>query len=238
MSSLRAETGLCVESDSNPYLAVVFRLAATGSVAAYRRRRTATAAAKYNRVHPLGHPQSHLSFLPSVKYHSVISHFASTIVGLNTFIHITAAVTMPVNSKLLEVLPEGYGYVLLTATGSCFVNMWMAINVGRARKQYKVEYPKMYSEDNNTFNCIQRAHQNTLESYPQFLLLLLLGGFQYPKISAGAGVVYLLGRIAYASGYYTGDPKKRRRGAIPCHISDLVLLGNTISLACHVIGWV
>lgn len=42
-------------------------------------------------------------------------------------------------SKLLECLPCGYGYVVLTATGSVFVNMWLALNVVQARKKFKVE---------------------------------------------------------------------------------------------------
>lgn len=41
-------------------------------------------------------------------------------------------------SKFFETLPEGYGYVVLAGTGSVFVNMWMAINVGRARKKFEV----------------------------------------------------------------------------------------------------
>lgn len=43
-----------------------------------------------------------------------------------------------------------------------------------------------------------------LENYPQFLTLLLLGGLEHPLISAAAGSVWILGRIAYARGYYTG----------------------------------
>jgi len=54
-----------------------------------------------------------------------------------------------------------------------------------------------------------RAHQNTLENYPTFLLLLFLGGLEMPLFSAVAGVIYLAGRVSYAKGYYTGDPKKR-----------------------------
>ena len=47
--------------------------------------------------------------------------------------------TMAVNSKLLEVLPEGYGAVVLVGIGSSLVNMWMARNVGHARKEFSVQ---------------------------------------------------------------------------------------------------
>jgi glutathione S-transferase len=145
--------------------------------------------------------------------------------------------TMPVQSKLLEVLPANYGYVVLTVVGSTFVNLWLYRNVMKARTEYKVEYPDMYSKDSTKFNCIQRAHQNFLEAYPQFLVFLTLGGLQYPRISAGAGVVYLIGRIAYAVGYYTGEPKNRRYGLFG-FVGMLTLLGNTVSFACHQLKWV
>lgn len=47
------------------------------------------------------------------------------------------------------------------------------------------------------FLGVQRGHQNTLENYPQFLLVLGLGSIQYPLISSIGGAIYLLGRIAY-----------------------------------------
>ncbi|KAK2156401.1 hypothetical protein LSH36_214g03052 [Paralvinella palmiformis] len=142
---------------------------------------------------------------------------------------------MVLQSRLYNVLPDGYGYVLLVGTGSVFVNTWMAINVGRARRKYGVEYPKMYSDDSNEFNCIQRAHQNTLENHPTFLFFLLTGGLQYPKCSAVAGLVYVLGRIVYAKGYYSGDPKNKRWGGFG-HLGLLVLMGGTISFATYLLG--
>jgi len=42
-------------------------------------------------------------------------------------------------SKILELLPDGYGYVILTFVDSIFVNMWLAKNVMKARKEYSVE---------------------------------------------------------------------------------------------------
>ena len=47
-------------------------------------------------------------------------------------------------SKFAESLPEGFGYVIFAYVGNEFVNMWMAINVGRARKQYEVEVSTYY----------------------------------------------------------------------------------------------
>lgn len=52
---------------------------------------------------------------------------------------------MPVHSKFFDGLPEGYGYVILVGAGSIFVNMWMAVNVGKARKKYEVEVSFPYT---------------------------------------------------------------------------------------------
>ncbi|KAK7088645.1 glutathione S-transferase 3, mitochondrial-like [Littorina saxatilis] len=147
---------------------------------------------------------------------------------------------MGIMTRIASDLPEGYGYVVLVgAVGNTFVNMWMAINVGRARKRFDIPYPEMYSttDKGKEFNCIQRAHQNTLEGQGTFLTLLFIGGLQYPKITAGVGMMYLASRVAYALGYYTGDPDKRRWGAFG-HIAELVLLGNVISFAAHQLEWV
>lgn len=139
-------------------------------------------------------------------------------------------------SKILELLPEGYGYVMFTFVDSIFINLWLAKNVMKARKEHNVQYPKLYSEDNEKFNCIQRAHQHTLELYPQFLALLFVGGLAHPKLTAAGGCLYLAGRIMYARGYYTGDPAKRTRGHFGM-IGMLVMLGTTICGAFQQLNW-
>eukprot|EP01098_Paradermamoeba_levis_P007629 TRINITY_DN3164_c0_g1_i1.p1 TRINITY_DN3164_c0_g1~~TRINITY_DN3164_c0_g1_i1.p1 ORF type:complete len:163 (-),score=24.00 TRINITY_DN3164_c0_g1_i1:44-472(-) len=114
------------------------------------------------------------------------------------------------------VVSKEYGFVVLTAVSSAFVLLWQGFQVNKARKKYRVEYPTMYADSSNPdqkiFNCIQRAHQNTLENYPQFLMFLFSGGIAHPVIASLAGVVFLAGRVAYSLGYYSGDPSKRQRG--------------------------
>lgn len=81
--------------------------------------------------------------------------------------------------------------------------------MGLARDEYKVPYPQMYSTENMAFNCVQRAHQNTLENYPQFLLALMIGGLEMPYFCTLGGWIWIMGRVCYARGYYTGDPQRR-----------------------------
>lgn len=136
---------------------------------------------------------------------------------------------------VIELSPE-YGYVVEVGVASTFLLLWQGIKVGQMRKKFKVEYPTMYSPDNKLFNCYQRAHQNTLENYPQFLMLLFTGGVQYPTINAVAGLVWIAGRISYSLGYYTGEPSKRMKGGY-AYFGLLTMLGTTVSFALRLLGY-
>jgi len=131
-------------------------------------------------------------------------------------------------------LPSGFGYVVLTGVASMFMLLWKGVQVGKMRKKLKVDYPTMYSPTNDLFNCYQRAHQNTMENYPQFLAVLLLGGLEMPIFTAIGGVVWILGRISYAKGYYTGEPKNRMRGGY-AYLGLLMMLGASIKFGVHLL---
>lgn len=124
-------------------------------------------------------------------------------------------------------IPSDFGYIAFVAVAAFVTVTYLALKVGRARAKYGVKYPTMYSDTSVEFNCIQRAHQNTLENYPMFLVFLLLGGLQLPRLSAVFGLIYLAGRIVYAHGYYTFKPANRNRGAFG-YIGFFGLLINTV----------
>jgi glutathione S-transferase len=109
----------------------------------------------------------------------------------------------------------------------------LTINVGRARAKYKVPVPQMSGEPN--FERVLRVQQNTLEQMVFFLPALWLFSFYVnPLWGAGIGAVWVLGRIAYAWGYYQAA-EKRGVGFAISSISSIVLLlgaiaGITLSL--------
>ncbi|KAL4569155.1 hypothetical protein LXL04_024786 [Taraxacum kok-saghyz] len=128
------------------------------------------------------------------------------------------------------LLPKEYGYVILTIAAYCFLNAYMQIQVGKARKKYGVPYPIMYaaeadSKDYKIYNCVQRGHQNSLEALPIFFVLMVLGGIKRPLICSALGIVYIVSRYFYFSGYSSGDPK----GRLPIgKYNNLAMLGLLI----------
>ncbi|ORY50930.1 membrane-associated proteins in eicosanoid and glutathione metabolism [Rhizoclosmatium globosum] len=132
---------------------------------------------------------------------------------------------------LITLLPE-FGYVIAVGTLSTIFPVILGSQVGAARKRAGVPYPHMYAtqlecaNDKNklVFNCYQRAHQNFLENYPQFLFLLTVSGIKYPVIASVAGVTWVVGRMLYASNYQSGDPSKRNGGVAWIHLASLLTL--------------
>ncbi|KAJ4755654.1 Microsomal glutathione S-transferase 3 [Rhynchospora pubera] len=129
--------------------------------------------------------------------------------------------------------PKEYGYVVMVLVSYAFLNMWMSLQVGSARKKYRVPYPNLYAseernKDANLFNCVQRGHQNSLEFMPLFFALLLVSGMQYPLIVSGLGTLYIIGRFFYFKGYSSGIPDKRIKAGL---MSFLSLFGLMICTA-------
>jgi glutathione S-transferase len=112
-------------------------------------------------------------------------------------------------------------YVLLTAAGSYALSIWLGVRVGAFRRAAKVPHPNHTASPETIasassaqekhalylFNCAQRAHYNFLENYTAALTGMLITGLKYPKLAAGAGALWILGRVAYAVGYTSPSEK-------------------------------
>ncbi|KAI9495147.1 hypothetical protein BDB00DRAFT_254512 [Zychaea mexicana] len=133
------------------------------------------------------------------------------------------------------LVPSEYGYILIVAILSIIQLNVFGIATFTARKRAGVPYPQEYAEkaeaeadfDKHLFNCKQRVHQNTLESFPGFAVLLFSGGLTCPKTTASAGAIYLLSRVFYNHGYSTGTVEKRGHGRFGV-LGTLVMLGTSI----------
>merc|ERR1711997_1100212 len=117
------------------------------------------------------------------------------------------------NMEPLMIDTPAFGYVLLVVVLTWILSFWQGMMVGRARKLYKVEYPAMYSDTEEVFNCYQRVHQNTLERVTVFLVMLIAAGLFNAKMAATFGFIWIAARVIYSIGYYSGIPKNRIVGS-------------------------
>ncbi|VFQ81689.1 unnamed protein product [Cuscuta campestris] len=138
----------------------------------------------------------------------------------------------------VEALPKEYGYVAIVLALYSALNSWMTFQVGKARAKYNVRYPAMYAseEDGNEkgkiFNCVQRAHQNSVENMSVFFMLMMVGGIRHPLVCALLGALYTVARYVYFVRYSSGVPEKRRA---PWYFIVLVTFGLMIStISCGV----
>lgn len=92
------------------------------------------------------------------------------------------------------------------------VYFWTGVMAGWARTKYKVPAPGM--DGPLPFQSAQRVQANTLEQLPLVLApLWLCAIYLGDRWAAAGGLLWCLGRIVYALGYYR-DPSKREAGFI------------------------
>ena len=138
---------------------------------------------------------------------------------MNDTVDMVARLAGLIDTKLPGLLHPAYGYVLIIVFATYILGFIQGNIVGKMRTKYKVELPAMYSDTEPMFNCYQRVHQNTLERIPIFLAMLLIAGLFNSIVAAILGAVWVVGRIIYSIGYYSGVPKNRiAGGAVRSHV--------------------
>lgn len=105
----------------------------------------------------------------------------------------------------------------------------ITINVGRARAKYQVPVPQ--TTGNLDFERVLRVQQNTLEQLALFLpALWLFSVYVSPIWGSVLGTTWIIGRIAYAWGYYQAAEKRLVGFAISSLSSIGLILGSLVGI--------
>jgi glutathione S-transferase len=120
-------------------------------------------------------------------------------------------------------------WVTLAVLGVYF---WTGVMAGWARVKYKVPAPAM--DGPLPFQSALRVQANTLEQLPLVLApLWLCACYLGDAWAAAGGLLWCLGRVLYALGYYR-DPAKREIGFIIGMLAcGALVTGSAIGLLLH-----
>ena len=95
---------------------------------------------------------------------------------------------------------QSHAYVAIVTLLALLLYFWMGLQVGRQRGKCGIAAPAM-TGDPVLERCI-RAHYNTLEWLPIFLPSLWLFALYWnDNVAAILGVIWIGGRVLYATGY-------------------------------------
>lgn len=113
-------------------------------------------------------------------------------------------------------------WVALVTLLALLTYFWMSARTAGARRKSGISPPAMTGDP--TLERVIRAHYNTLEWLPIFLVSLWLFAIYWNElVAAGLGVVWIVGRIMYATSY-VADPAKRGPGFMVQALATGVLL--------------
>lgn len=120
-------------------------------------------------------------------------------------------------------------WVMLVTVLALIMFFVVTINVGRARVKYGVQAPKMSGEP--AFERALRVQQNTLEQLVPFLpALWIFATVVSYTYAAALGMVWVIGRILYAWGYYQAAEKRGLGFAVSFMTSSILILGSLVGL--------
>lgn len=112
---------------------------------------------------------------------------------------------------------------------SVLVFFWMGINVSRVRTKLNVPAPNMTGPDE--FMRVLRVHENTMEGLLIFLpLLWLFAVTSHDLWAAAVGIIYPIGRLLYARGYYAAADKRGTGFSIGLLSTAVLLVGSVYQM--------
>jgi glutathione S-transferase len=106
------------------------------------------------------------------------------------------------------------------------VYFYMGLQVGQGRGKYNVAAPAVTG--NPDFERLYRVQMNTLEWLPLFLVSLWLFAIAWGSdlVAAGVGVVWIIGRILYLTGYSRAAEARSTGFGIQALATGVLLFGT------------
>jgi len=112
---------------------------------------------------------------------------------------------------------------------------FLATRVAVARGKFGVKHPA--TTGNLDFERIFRSHMNTLEWMPTFLVPLWLCAIYLNDIGAAVlGLVWIVGRAVYFSGYSQAVEKRLPGFFIQSAVCLLLFIGAAVGVVMHLSG--
>ncbi|HEY0646904.1 MAPEG family protein [Phenylobacterium sp.] len=129
---------------------------------------------------------------------------------------------------------QSHAYVAIVTLLALLTYFWMGLMVGRARAKCGIAAPCMTGDP--VLERTIRAHYNTLEWLPLFLVPLWLFAIYWSDLVAAiVGLIWIVGRILYQLGY-VADPKKRETGFMIQALAVGVLLFGSLGRVIYVLA--
>ena len=124
---------------------------------------------------------------------------------------------------------QPHSLVAIVTLLSLILYFALGLGVARARRKTGIDAPQMTGDP--MLERAVRVHHNTLEWLPIYLPSLWLFALYWNDlVAAGAGVVWMIGRVIYAVGYMQ-DPSKRELGFLIQALACAVLLFGALGRA-------
>ena len=115
---------------------------------------------------------------------------------------------------------------------SLVVYIWMAYKVVEARVKHNVPAPAM--DGPLAFQSAMRVQVNTLEQIAIFLpALWLCAVYLGDSWAAAGGLLWIVGRIVYALGYYQAPSKREIGFGMTFFASVALMIGAAVGLFLH-----
>lgn len=128
---------------------------------------------------------------------------------------------------------QSHAYVAIVTLLALLTYFWMSLQVPVARRKCGIAAPAMTGDP--VLERTIRAHYNTLEWLPLFLVPLWLFAIYWNDLWAAAiGLVWIVGRIVYQVGYVSA-PEKRATGFLIQALAVAVLLFGALGRLVYVL---